>query len=113
MNLKIKNIKEYLGDIDFYLDQRKVENFREIEKKEKIIYRKKNKGFSKDRSLQKKINNIESKISNLEKEISSIDDKLLNDYEKTISSPNFFDSYNLKKNELDSLMKKWEDLNLS
>ena len=110
---KNQNIKEYLGDIDFYLDQRKVENFREIEKKEKIISRKKNKGFSKDRSLQKKINNIESKISNLEKEISSIDDKLLNDYEKTISSPNFFDSYNLKKTELDSLMKKWEDLNLS
>ena len=38
---KNQNIKEYLGDIDFYLDQRKVENFREIEKKEKIISRKK------------------------------------------------------------------------
>ena len=32
---KNQKIKEYLGDIDYYLDQRQVENFREIEKKEK------------------------------------------------------------------------------
>ncbi|MEX0291627.1 MAG: ABC-F family ATP-binding cassette domain-containing protein, partial [Flavobacteriaceae bacterium] len=34
---KDKKIKEYLGDINYYLDQRQVENFREIEKKEKKV----------------------------------------------------------------------------
>lgn len=110
---KNKNIKEYLGDIDFYLDQRKVENFREIEKKDKVISEKKNKKFNNGISLKNQINKVESKISNLEKEISLIDENLINDYENTISSPNFFENYNIKKTELDSLMKKWEDLNLS
>jgi len=35
---KDQKIKEFLGDIDYYLDQRQVESFREIEKKEKIIF---------------------------------------------------------------------------
>ena len=30
---KDQKIKEYLGDIDYYLEQRKVENLREVEKK--------------------------------------------------------------------------------
>ena len=45
MNLKSQNIKEYLGDIDFYLNQRKIEDFREIEKKDKVISVKKNKNI--------------------------------------------------------------------
>ena len=67
MNLKIKILKNILGDIDFYLDQRKVENFREIEKKEKIISRKNNKGVSKDRSLQKKLIILKVKFQTLKK----------------------------------------------
>jgi ATP-binding cassette subfamily F protein 3 len=42
---KSQNIKEYLGDIDFYLNQRKIEDFREIEKKDKVISVKKNKNI--------------------------------------------------------------------
>jgi ATP-binding cassette subfamily F protein 3 len=59
------------------------------------------------------LNNIESKISKLEKEILNIDNDLLNNYENTISQPNFFPNYEKKKNELDSLMEKWEKLTLS
>jgi ATP-binding cassette subfamily F protein 3 len=60
---KNQKIKEYLGDIDYYLDQRQVENFREIEKKEKKIASKSNKApsNSNERNLKKKISNIESK----------------------------------------------------
>ena len=81
---KNQKIKEYLGDIDYYLDQRQVENFREIEKKEKKIVAKSNKApsNSNERNLKKKISNVESKISRLEKEISIIDNNLLNNYEK-------------------------------
>ena len=111
---KSQNIKEYLGDIDFYLNQRKIEDFREIEKKDKVVTVKKNKniGNSTEIELKRKISNIESKISRLENEISIIDSDLEKDYEKTISRENFFSSYENKKSKLDSLMKKWEELNL-
>ena len=112
---KSQKIKEYLGDIDYYLNQRKIEDFREIEKKDKVISLKKNKNInnSKDRELKKRISNIEIKISKLENEISVIDKDLENDYEKTISRNNFFSNYKRKKSDLDLLMKKWEELSLS
>ena len=112
---KSQKIKEFLGDIDYYLNQRKIEDFREIEKKDKVISLKKNKNInnSKDRELKKRISNIESKISKLENEISVIDKDLENDYQKTISRNNFFSNYEKKKSDLDLLMKKWEELSLS
>ena len=112
---KDQKIKEYLGDIDYYLEQRRVNDFRAIEKKEKIFISKPQPKFNKnnDQTLKKKLNNIESKISKLEKEISNIDNDLLNNYENTISQLNFFPNYEKKKNELDSLMEKWEKITLS
>ena len=103
---KDQKIKEHLGDIDYYLNQRKVDDFRAIEKKEKVLVsKKKNSSNNKDNSLKKKLNNIESKISKLEKEISIIDISLENDYEKTIAQNNFFPNYEKKKNDLGELMK--------
>ena len=111
---KDQKIKEHLGDIDYYLSQRKVDDFREIEKKEKVLVsKKKNSTNNKENPLKKKLKNIESKISKLEKEISIIDNALEDDYEKTIAQNNFFPNYEKKKNELDSLMIKWERLSLS
>ena len=65
-----------------------------------------------ERDLKKRISNVESKISRLENEISIIDKDLEEDYEKTISRDNFFSNYEKKKSDLDSLMKKWEQLSL-
>ena len=112
---KDQKIKEHLGDIDYYLNQRKVEDFRAIEKKEKTIIAKKKKLVNTDNnnSLKKKLNNIESKISRLEKEIKNIDNNLLSDYEKTIAEDNFFPNYEKKKNELEDLMQKWEKISIS
>ena len=112
---KDQKIKEHLGDIDYYLNQRKVEDFRAIEKKEKTFIAKKKKLINTDNnnSLKKKLNNIESKISRLEKEIKNIDNNLLSDYEKTIAEDNFFPNYEKKKNELEDLMQKWEKISIS
>lgn len=113
-----KKIKEYLGDIDYYLDERKVDNFRSIEKKN--IPKKVNLNNSIDNSektqnqkLKKALRNVESKISKLEKEISLLDKDLLNNYENTIKKDNFFPNYEKKKNELELMMKKWEEITLS
>ncbi|MDG1830729.1 MAG: ABC-F family ATP-binding cassette domain-containing protein [Flavobacteriaceae bacterium] len=115
---KDKKIKEYLGDIDYYLEERKVDDFRAIEKKNIVKKVNSNKSIDKsekikNQKLKKTLRNLESKISKLEKEILSLDNDLLNNYEKTIEQHNFFPNYEKKKNELETLMKKWEKLTLS
>jgi ATP-binding cassette subfamily F protein 3 len=115
---KDRKIKEYLGDIDYYLDQRKVEDFRAIEKKQKVTLKKeKPKGGQqsfqdqkKIKSLKNKLSTVESNISVLEKEIAKIDQNMLLDYDATIAKPNFFDEYQKKKSDLEELMARWEQL---
>lgn len=117
---KDKKIKEYLGDIDFYLEQRKAEDFRKIEQKSESEKKEKEnskggnefKDQKKLKSLKNKLSSVESKISALEKQIAEIDHDLLMDYDATIAKPNFFDSYQKKKKELEQLMGKWEEITL-
>ena len=115
---KDQNIREYLGDIDFYLQQREVSNFREIEKNtqntktpsenntEKIISYEAQKERKK---INNQINKIETKITDLEKEIANMD---LQISENISISNDFLKNYELKKQELDSLMEEWEELSL-
>ncbi|PCJ98771.1 MAG: glycosyl transferase family 2 [Flavobacteriaceae bacterium] len=117
---KDRKIKEYLGDIDYYLDQRKVEDFRAIEKKEKNPESKQKiknkntdyKGQKLMKSLKNRLSTAESKIATLEKEIKEIDHELLMNYDTTIEKPNFFDNYQKKKKELEELMKNWENITI-
>lgn len=111
-------IKEYLGDIDFYLEQRKAEDFRKIEKKEIRAEEKVQSGTKendyqtqkKQKSLKNRLSGVEKKISQLEVEIADIDHKLLMDYDATIAKPNFFDGYQGKKKNLAQLMEEWESI---
>ncbi len=110
-------IKEYLGDIDFYLEQRKAEDFRKIEKGEKVQVRPKVEEKKNDyqtqkklKSLKNRLSGVEKKISGLEKDIAETDHNLLMDYDTTIAKPNFFDEYQEKKDLLESLMEEWEKL---
>jgi len=115
---KDRKIKEYLGDIDYYLEQRKAQDFRAIEKKQKENKKQAPKANKKNayqdqkklKSLKNKLSSIESKIGVLEKEIATIDHDLLMDYDATISKDNFFDDYQAKKDHLEELMKTWEKL---
>ena len=113
-------IKEYLGDIDFYLEQRKVEDFRAIEKKQTIVQKKEKpkdrhvdfEDQKKIKSLKNRLSSAESDIAKLEKEIAGIDHDLLMNYDATIAKSNFFDTYQKKKKNLENLMKTWENITL-
>ena len=114
---KNQNIREYLGDIDYYLEERKVQNLREIEKTDKKVVKnvaKKSKGSGETdkqyKSITNKISNAESKISKLEKEIALLDAKLASDYEQTIKEDNFLKKYEQSKNALQEQMNLWEAL---
>jgi ATP-binding cassette subfamily F protein 3 len=119
---KHQKINEYLGDIDFYLEQRKVQDFRAIEKKQQVKTEKKAQSNQKpaldyqqqkaQKSLQNKLSNLETKISDLEKSIATKDKSLEDDYEKTASDPTFFDAYQKDKKDLQQAMKDWEKVSL-
>ena len=119
---KDQKINEYLGDIDFYLEQRKVQDFRAIEKKQQVKTEKKAQSNQKpaldyqqqkaQKSLQNKLSNLETKISDLEKSIASKDQSLEDDYEKTAADPAFFDRYQKDKKDLQQAMKDWEKVSL-
>jgi len=115
---KDQKIKEYLGDIDYYLDQRNVENLREVEKRTVIkeVPKTTNKQSYEDqkklKSLNNKLSNIESKISQLEKDIKDDDVELATNYDATVSDNTFFDRYQAKKEKLKQLMSDWEKIQL-
>jgi ATP-binding cassette subfamily F protein 3 len=112
-------IKQFLGDIDYYLEQRKIQNLREAEKRTILAKSNKdkvNKGVSsyeeqkKLKSLRNRLSKTEILISSLESEIKAIDVDLEINYDQVVSDPNFFDKYQNKKKELDTLMARWETL---
>ncbi len=115
---KDKEIKEYLGDIDYFLEQHKMESLREAEKKtvvkvDKDTSKKKANQLSREqekefKKLNNKLSNIETEIADLEKEIEKIDLELANNYDEVSSRPNFFEKYKAKKAKLDTLMEQWE-----
>ena len=115
---KDQNIKPYLGDIDFYLEQRNIENLREAEKRTVIRKGSNKSGDTKQdyenqkklKSLQNKLSNIESKVNQLEKVIKEFDIALETNYEQTAAKPNFFNNYQQKKAELEELMTYWEEI---
>jgi ATP-binding cassette subfamily F protein 3 len=115
---KDKEIKEYLGDIDYFLEQHKIENLREAEKRTvvkvaKDTSKKEDGQWSRDqekqlKKLKNKLSNIETEIADFEKEIEKIDLELANNYDAVATKPNFFEKYKAKKAKVDALMGEWE-----
>ncbi|WP_452221447.1 ABC-F family ATP-binding cassette domain-containing protein [Lacinutrix salivirga] len=115
---KDEKIKQYLGDIDYYLDKRQVDNLREVEKRTvvkttpKVTNKQSYEDQKKLKSLNNRLSNTESKINQLEKEIKEIDVELAVNYDKTVAKEGFFDNYQAKKDKLAKLMEDWEDITL-
>jgi len=114
---KDKVIKEYLGDIDYFLEQHKMENLREAEKRTVVKVdkstSKKAHELTRDqekqlRKLKNKLTKIETQIGGLEAEIAKIDLQLAENYDEVSSKPNFFENYKAKKAAVESLMSDWE-----
>ncbi len=115
---KDQKIREYLGDVNYFLEQRNMENMREVEKKSPLapqVGSKKAESNSlsyddqkKNKTLQNKLSKVESQIQQLEKDIQADDKALASNYDKHIEDANFFTAYNQKKSELDKLLEEWE-----
>jgi ATP-binding cassette subfamily F protein 3 len=114
LEFKDHKLKEYLGDINLYLEQKNLDSLVALELKDKVKNQKpavsKNdyESQKKLKSLQNRQSKIEREIADLEKELKVSDTALENHYEQTIAQANFFEKYNGKKDQLGLLMKKWE-----
>jgi len=118
---KDKVIKEYLGDIDYFLEQHKIENLREAEKRT-VVTKKvdpvKKKKFKLSKEGEKEIKKLKNQLSKLETQIDSLEKKILDmdvaleeDYETTSAVPDFFENYKTtKKNKVEKLMEEWSEL---
>ena len=115
---KDREIKEYLGDIDYFLEQHKMESLREAEKRtvvkeEKSSTQKEEYQRSKEeekelKKLNNKLSKIETEIADLESEIEKLDLELAQNYDEVSARPNFFEKYKAKKAKVDALMEEWE-----
>jgi ATP-binding cassette subfamily F protein 3 len=113
---KDQKIREYLGDINFFLEQKNAMNMREIEKKDVVSSTSTNKVVKnisyedqkKAKSLQNRLSKIESQIQQLEKDIQHDDKALASNYDKHIEDATFFAAYEKKKKELEQFLEDWE-----
>jgi len=116
ISFRNQEVKPFLGDINAYLEDKQLASLKELEKVPEQgksspkspggDYKKQKKA----RSNEQKIIKVEKQISRLEKQIKEIDFELEINYEQTIAKPDFFDSYQEKKQKLERLMQEWEDL---
>ena len=125
---KDRNIKEYLGDINHFLKEKKIENFKQLEASQlkqkqkikkvnsanKISYQEKKEKDRKIKKISNKINKLEKEIDVMEKELKEIDLLLINPekFKEISKNQDFFTEYEKKQQNLKDSEKKWENLNL-
>ncbi len=115
LEFKDGKTKLYLDDVNTYLENKKLDSLKELEKTER-----KSKQLEtgvndytlqkKEKSLKNKLSKLEDQIATLEREIKAIDLELEINYDQTISTPDFFDHYQEKKQRLSQNMENWEEL---
>lgn len=118
-------VKEYLGGIDFFLEERKIRNLREVEKKtsqkseakkeasnHQEVYRRKKELEKEVRKLNNQFTKTEKEIENLETELTALDANLHDPekFKELSAQPNFYQDYEAKKAKLEKLMVRWEEL---
>ena len=123
---KNQNIKEYYGDINSFLSERSLDNFKQLEasqKEQKIIDKDKTiqQGSYVDQKKKKrKINQLKKDIVKLERKIDTLSeilkkkDENLSDPEKfkeLVNDKDFFLIYDEENKKLKSLEKDWESKN--
>lgn len=117
------HIKEYIGDIYDFLEEKKLKELDDLNKKQKsqpveskvsqgkIDYELKKQNDRETKRIEREIKKLEEQIESLENEIAEMD--------KIMSSPSdfpdvnidnaWYDSYGKKKDHLQNLMNQWED----
>ncbi len=119
-----KNIKEYLGDVNAFLEAKMVENFKDFEltkpteksttaketSANKLSYEER-KQLDKDiRKLSNKVAKLEKEVDALERELKRLDVELANPekFQEMSKKEGFFEEYQQKQQKLSDFMENWE-----
>ncbi|HIE73965.1 MAG TPA: ABC transporter ATP-binding protein [Flavobacteriales bacterium] len=119
---KNKNIKEYIGDINTFLAERDLMDFKQLEKTEKkesrkdkkeeqLSYQQNKEQIREKRKLQNRISKLEKQIDNLEKELKQLDKQLAEpaEFQKLSKQKGFFDKYQQNQLKLNEMVQDWEN----
>ena len=111
-------VREYLGDIWYFLEKRKVESLQEIERKDspttvksidntngKLSYEQKKEQEKLLRRLRKAVESVEEELANVEAEIAAYDARFATATEYNADD---YAKYDALKQRYDSLMHEWE-----
>jgi ATP-binding cassette subfamily F protein 3 len=117
-----QNVKEHLGGIFDFLQKRKLENLKELERKaqqssgkekkesdNKLAYFEKKEFDKQIRKIENTIKNSELKISQLEIDLEKMGHEM-SDPSILAQKPSLFKDYDLLKQQLENEMKTWEQL---
>jgi len=120
---KNQNIKEYIGDIDTFLEEKDLENFKQLESSQKEQKNTKQDksdvqlSYAEQKAHQKKIKKLQNRVSKLEKEIDTLD-KFQKQIDADLAIPErftelsqkdgFFAEYEKNQQKLQELEAEWE-----
>ena len=118
---KNKNIKEYIGDINAFLADRDLMDFKQLEQtdkkeskkdkvKEQLSYHQNKKQTREKRKLQNRISKLEKQIDALEKEMKQLDKQLADakQFQELSKQKGFFEKYEQNQQKLKEMVKDWE-----
>jgi ATP-binding cassette subfamily F protein 3 len=121
---KNQNIKEYIGDIDTFLEEKDLENFKQLESSQKEQKNTKQDktddqlSYAEHKAQQKKVKKLQNRISKLEKEIATLDKSqkqidadlaIPEKYIELSQKDGFFAEYEKNQQKLQELEAEWEN----
>ena len=122
------NIKEYIGDIYDFLEEKKMKELDDLNKKQKsqpaientvsqgkLDYELKKQNDRETKRIEREIKKIEEQIESLENEIAEMDDVMSSpDAHPDVNLDNeWYNRYGEKKAKLQELMDQWEEKAMS
>ncbi len=121
------NIKEYIGDIYDFLEEKKMKELDDLNKKmksqpvenkvsqSKLDYETKKQNDREIKRIEREIKKIEEQIESLEMEIAEMDKVMSSptDYPDVNIDNAWYSSYGEKKEKLQNLMNQWEEKSMS
>lgn len=121
LEFRDKKLHHYIGDVYAFLEKRKLDNMRDVEKMTKNTQGKQKNGTPKvvvkeDRATQKKRRRLEKNVDKSEKEIETLEAKIKN-FEVVMADVSFYNSsnseetieqYQTAKKRLEIVMENWE-----
>jgi len=119
---KNQNIKEYVGDIDTFLEEKDLENFKELESSQKEQKKTKQDksgdqlSYVDKKNLQKKLKKLQNRIAKLEKQIEILDKSqkqidtdlaIPEKFSELSKKDGFFAEYKINQQKLEKLELEW------